>query len=135
MYSKILMFASALCVVVSCDAEVLQTGPGGFTVKSQALVRSDAQRTWRTLVNDIGKWWNPQHSYSGRSENLSIELRPGGCFCERLPNGGGVVHMTVVNLQPGKLLRLSGALGPLQSMGVAGSLSWSLTPVASGTKI
>jgi hypothetical protein len=38
-------------------------------------------------------------------------------------------------VQPGKLLRLSGGLGPLQSLGVTGSLSWSFAAVAGGTKI
>ena len=135
MYREILALASALCLVATCKAEVLKVSPGGFTVRSEAVVRGDAPHAWRALVNDIGKWWNPEHTYSGRAENLSIESRPGGCFCERLPNGGGVVHMTVVNLQPGKLLRLTGGLGPLQSLAVAGSLSWSFTPVAGGTKI
>jgi uncharacterized protein YndB with AHSA1/START domain len=135
MYREILGLAAALCLVATCKAEVLKVGPGGFTVRSEVVVRSDAQHAWHALVNDIGKWWNAQHSYSGNAENLSIDARPGGCFCERLPNGGGVVHMTVVNVQPGKLLRLTGGLGPLQALGVAGSLSWSFTPVAGGTKI
>jgi hypothetical protein len=40
-----------------------------------------------------------------------------------------------VNVQPGKLLRLTGGLGPLQSLAVAGSLTWSFTPIAHGTRI
>ena len=35
--------------------------------------------------------------------------------------------MTVVYADPGKRLRLSGGLGPLQDMGVAGSLTFNLT--------
>ncbi len=135
MYREISTLVVALCVVATCDAEVVSASSTGFTVRSEALVRADAQHAWRALVRDIGKWWNAEHSYSGQAENLSIDPRPGGCFCERLPDGGGVMHMTVVNLQPGKLLRLTGALGPLQSLGVAGSLSWSFVPIGDGTKI
>lgn len=135
MYRAISTLAGALCVIATCNAEVVKVRPEGFTVKNEVTVRADAQHAWRALVNDIGKWWNAQHSYSGQAENLSIEPRPGGCFCERLPAGAGVAHMTVVNLQPGKLLRLTGALGPLQSFGVAGTLSWSFVPVANGTRI
>ncbi len=29
-----------------------------------------------------------------------------GCFCERLPNQGGVRHMEVVYLDPGKVLAM-----------------------------
>jgi hypothetical protein len=51
----------------------------------------------------------------------------GGCFCEKLPNGGSVMHMTVVYAQPGQSLRLFGALGPLQMSGATGHLGWTLS--------
>ena len=43
--------------------------------------------------------------------------------------------MTVVNLQPFGLVRLTGALGPLQQSGVVGTLTWRLTSVGDGTKL
>jgi hypothetical protein len=43
--------------------------------------------------------------------------------------------MVVVNAQPGRLLRLAGALGPLQSLGIAGSLSLSLKEGSGGTTV
>ena len=43
------------------------------------------------------------------------------CFCEALPNQGGVRHMEVVRFAPGKALVLVGALGPLRSLAVTGS--------------
>ena len=45
--------------------------------------------------------------------NLSLDAAPGGCFCERLPNGGGVEHMRVTYVEPGKRIVLTGSLGPL----------------------
>jgi uncharacterized protein YndB with AHSA1/START domain len=45
-------------------------------------------------------------------------------MCEALPNDGSVQHGTVVNVVPGQMVRLSAALGPLQQMGVSGSLTW-----------
>ena len=47
------------------------------------------------LTDDVGRWWNPEHSYSGVAANFSIDARAGGCFCERLKDGS-VAHMTVV---------------------------------------
>src|SRR4029077_15459237 len=44
-----------------------------------------------------------------------------------LPNGGGVEHARVIYVAPREVLRLSGALGPLQTSGVAGTLTWKLT--------
>ena len=52
--------------------------------------------------------------------------QPGGCFCEKLPNGGAVEHGRVVNIVPGSLLRLSSALGPLQELAVAGAWTWQI---------
>lgn len=38
-------------------------------------------------------------------------------------------------LQPGKALRFRGALGPLQAMGVAGSMTVTLAPASGGTDL
>jgi hypothetical protein len=43
--------------------------------------------------------------------------------------------MRIVALIPGKLLRLRGSLGPLQSMGVDAALSFTLTSRNNGTDI
>lgn len=75
-------------------------------------------------------------SYLSRdAANLSIELRAGGCFCERLKDGGSVQHLQVVYASPGEGLRLRGALGPLQMEGVDGTLAWTLKPVEGGTNV
>jgi hypothetical protein len=58
-----------------------------------------------------------------------------GCFCEKLPNQGGVRHMEVVRFAPGKTLVLSGALGPLQSMAVAANLTIQIAPAGTGAKL
>ena len=49
-----------------------------------------------------------------------MSLSPGGCFCERLPNGGGIEHMRVAFVDPGKRLVLTGSLGPLLYQATAG---------------
>jgi uncharacterized protein YndB with AHSA1/START domain len=86
------------------------------------------------LVN-IPMWWDPAHTWSGAARNLSLDARAGGCFCEKLAGGGSVQHARVVFVQPGKLLRLDGALGPLQEMPVTGVLTFALEPDGPGTRI
>jgi hypothetical protein len=87
------------------------------------------------------RWWgiSPiggiRHTFSGDAGNLSIDARPGGCFCEALPNGGGVRHLEVVYVASGKTLRMSGGLGPLQAAGVAGSMTWSCEGAGDSTKV
>jgi hypothetical protein len=71
----------------------------------------------------VGAWWDSEHTYSGKSENLSIDLRPNGCFCERLDKQGSIVHMTVIYVEPGKIIRLTGGLGPLQQFAATGVMT------------
>jgi hypothetical protein len=81
------------------------------------------------------QWWNPEHTFSGNAANLALDARAGGCWCETLPDGGSVEHLRVVYVQPGKLLRLRGALGPFQGLAVDGVMTWSVKGVADGTDI
>ena len=97
----------------TAHADVLDSAGNGFTVKVTVNIQAAPEEVYRKLMG-VGEWWNPQHTFSGDAHNLSIEARAGGCFCEKLPNQGGVRHMEVVNVMPGKALVLSGALGPLQ---------------------
>jgi len=73
--------------------------------------------------------------YSHDAKNLSIDPRPGGCFCEKLPNGGGIEHLRVVYVAPPQIVRFLGALGPLQASGVAGSMTWKLTGGPGATRL
>lgn len=73
------------------------------------------------------------HTFSGDSHNLSKAM---GCFCEKLADGGSVRHLEVVYADPGKQLVFSGALGPLQSIAAAGSMTIQLDGAAgAGTKL
>lgn len=48
-----------------------------------------------------------------------VDARPGGCFCEKMPNGG-VRHMTVTHVMAPGTLVLNGGLGPLGTMATTG---------------
>ncbi len=122
-------------VVVTARAEVIETSDAGFLVKNEALIKGTPVEIYGALTGRIDRWWDSAHTFSGDSSNLSLDPRPGGCFCERLPNNGGVTHLTVVFAAPGKELRLTGALGPLQPDGLAGSMSWTLSEAGGSTKV
>ncbi len=112
-----------------------QITPNGFLVKFDVSVNAPAAKVYETLVGRIGSWWNPEHTYSHDAKNLSIDARPGGCFCEKLPNGGGIEHLRVVYVAPPQVVRFSGALGPLQASGIAGSMTWKLTGDGDHTRV
>jgi len=112
-----------------------QVTPNGFLVKLAANINAPAAKVYEALIGQIGSWWNPDHTYSHDATNLSIDPRPEGCFCEKLPNGGGIEHLRVVYIAPPQLVRFSGALGPLQASGVAGSMTWKLTDGPDNTRL
>ena len=116
-------------------ATVVDSAPGGFTVRQVVEVRGTAVDAYRTVVDRISAWWQSDHTFSGNASNLVLEARPGGCFCEALPGGGGVRHLTVVYADPGKLLRLSGGLGPLQGLAVSGTMTWKFTETGGRTTV
>lgn len=106
----------------------------GFTIENTAIVGAAPADVWSALV-EPSRYWSPDHSFSGDASNFSLDARAGGCFCEALPEGGSVEHLRVVMVQPGQVLGLSGALGPLQSEGLAGGLTWRLEAAETGTRI
>jgi len=114
---------------------VVDSSASGFTVRTTLAIRAAPEDVYRRLVRNVGDWWNSSHTFSGNAHNLSLEEKAMGCFCEELPGGGGVRHMEVVYFAPGKTLRLSGALGPLQSIAAAGSLTIQLSASEGGTKL
>ena len=123
-------------------AEVIASGETGFVVRETAEVPADPGQTWQTLIAPQ-KWWSKAHTFSGDSANLYLDAQGGGCFCEKLPlkdgapgvRGGSVAHMRVVYADPGKALRMVGALGPLQSEALTGTMTITLKPGGGGTRI
>jgi uncharacterized protein YndB with AHSA1/START domain len=116
-------------------AEVVDKSAGGFLVRNTATVSATPAAVYQAIVDHVSEWWEPAHTWSGSSKNLSITAKAGGCFCERLPPDGEVQHMTVIYAAPGKMLRMSGTLGPLQQSGATGAMTLELKPSATGTEI
>ena len=124
-----------LLVASPSAGDVIESLPSGFTVRVSVPIAASPDRTYRAVTDSIGAWWDKAHTFSGDAKNLSLTATPGGCFCEKLPGGGGVRHMTVVYADPGKLLRLSGGLGPLQDFAVVGTMTWKFTAAGDGTTV
>jgi uncharacterized protein YndB with AHSA1/START domain len=118
----------------SSRADVVDAGATGFTVKIMRHVDAPPPKVFATAVA-VGTWWAADHTYSGVAANLTIDPKPGGCWCEQLVSGGGVKHMEVVFVDPGKLLRFRGGLGPLQSMAATGALTWEFKAAGDGTDL
>jgi uncharacterized protein YndB with AHSA1/START domain len=85
-------------------------------------------------LGEIGKWWDPSHSYSQDAGNLSLKLEAGACFCERWKDGS-VEHGRVIAALRDQMLRIAGALGPLQSKTDNAILTFTLKADPKGTML
>lgn len=121
----------AVLTASQAPAEVLRSADEGFLIEHTETLALPPDVTWTRLV-DPASWWHPDHTWSADAANLSLEPAAGGCFCERLADGGSVEHLRVVNATPGRLLRMDGRLGPLQSLAVTGVLTFELVEQESG---
>ena len=131
----ILLYLGVIAVNSSASAEVLDASPHGFTTRHEVSIPASRLEVWDTLTRDVGKWWNGDHTVSGDAASLTIDPRPMGCFCETLGPDAGLVHMTVTFANPGVLLRLTGGLGPLGLMGVAGNMTIEMEEVDGVTTV
>ena len=129
----LLLSLCCLAFAAPAGADVVDSGPNGFAVRNAAQIAAHPSRVYNAAVDLLGRWWNPAHSFSKNAANLTLEARPGGCLCERLINGA-VMHLTVVYVVAQQEIRFTGALGPLQQTGAAGSMVWKLTESAGGTQ-
>jgi uncharacterized protein YndB with AHSA1/START domain len=116
-------------------AAVADSAANGFTIKLSFNIAAPPDEVYRKLVHNIGDWWSSDHTFSHDAHNLSIEEKPMGCFCEKLPGGGAVRHLEVVNFVPGRTLVMNGGLGPMQALATTGSLTIALAPDGQGTKL
>jgi len=141
MKTRIILVAAALAALSSpATAEVKATSDTGFNVVHIASVKATPDEIWKRLLAPKN-WWSNAHSWSGSSAGFYIDAQANGCFCElfqetgadgKLKTTGSVEHMRIIFAQPGKVLRMQGALGPLQSEAVIGTLTIAMEPTKDG---
>lgn len=131
--------ASAIGAIAAASAipaagEVRTANADSFEVEHRVDTALDPDRLY-ALIGQPSCWWSDAHSFSGRAANLSVALEPRGCWCERMPDGTMVTHLTVDTAEPGRRLLLQGLLGPLKTMAKAGRMSWTITPRDQGSTL
>lgn len=123
--------AIAALGVAPLQAEVTNTADNGFTVRHQTSISASVEDVWKAMIAP-SKYWNPDHSWTGKGENFYLVPQAGGCFCELIrstdednikSSNGSVQHMRVIYAHKNKMLRMSGGLGPLQGEAVVGTLT------------
>lgn len=126
--------AIVLLLASPATASVVHADNHAFEVSQSVEVKLSASDAVVAFTR-VSSWWMSDHTYSGNTANLSLDPRPGGCLCEKLPGGGGVEHLRVAYFEPGKILILTGAMGPLLHEAVNGVLIVHADPVERGSRV
>ena len=96
-------FAIAAAAIASpANAKLSESSSAGFTTSWTGEVAATPEQIWAQLVHPE-RWWNKSHSWSGNAANFSMTPRPGGCFCERLPDKGFVEHARIIHAAPDRI--------------------------------
>lgn len=130
---RIWLLGMAGVVATPAAAEVVSADAHGFEIRHTANLVVPQPAAF-AAIGQVQNWWSKDHTYSGNAANLSLEMRPGGCFCERF-DGGGIEHLRVTYVQPGQRITLTGALGPLLFQAVSGVMDIQVERIAGGSRI
>lgn len=128
---------AALLILLSTPllAELKMSGAHGFTVTHSIETTADPFVAYRTMTSHVNQWWSKDHTWSGNAANLYMEMKQGGCFCERLTGKGIAEHLRIIYYSAGEEVRFDGALGPLQTMPVDGRMIWNIQATEGGSRI
>ena len=131
---RIFGLIAALALAAPANAVVVGADSHGFELRHTLdLPVAPAQAI--AAFGQIGSWWSKDHTYSGDAARLTLQLRPGGCWCEQLDGGGGIEHMRVAYVQPGERVVMTGGLGPLLYEGTSGVMDVQAKKTPAGSQL
>ncbi|MBX9575929.1 MAG: hypothetical protein K2X07_09855 [Caulobacteraceae bacterium] len=124
----ILIAAALVLTAQPAAAEVVARSENGFTLRFVSQVAADADRIPASL-EALPHWWDGAHSYTGEAANLSLDLKPGGCWCEKMPDGTSFDHGRTTSVQPDRML-FHAPFGPLRGRATRSDLemTWRREP-------
>ena len=99
--SFVIAFVTAVALGRLAQAEVVESTHAGFHLQITANIAASPEEVYDCLVDDIGKWWESDHTFSGDAQNLYLEDQAKGWFGERACQLG---HPIVRGQEPGNVL-------------------------------
>ena len=94
------------------EAEVVARTADSFTLR-YAVGAEISPDDIPASLTALPKWWDSAHTYSGSAANLSLDLTPGGCWCEKLADGTDFDHGRTVSVAPDAFV-FAAPFGPLR---------------------
>ena len=129
-----LILVASILFATPAAAEVVSAEPHGFEVQHVVNLVIPQPKAFAAF-GQIGQWWSKDHTYSGDSARMTLQMRPGGCLCEMLEGGGGVEHLHVTYVKPGEQIVLTGSLGPLLYEATTGVMDVRIERIAGGSRV
>lgn len=105
-------------------AEVESVDANGFVVAISREAQLPPHQLWAQLQNPAA-WWSDAHTWSGDADNMRMDARVGGCWCERVGEGE-VEHGRIIRIDAGRAIIMAADLGPLSGAAVSARLRWSV---------
>lgn len=138
MFPRFLVAAALAALVLPAATPALaalgKVTPSGYVVTIEAPIKARPRAVF-TAMQQVGRWWSDEHTYSGNARHMTLASQAGGCFCERW-NHNSIEHARVLYVDADKFaLRLQGGLGPLQAMAVNGIMDFRLEPRGDDTSL
>ncbi len=115
------------------NAEIVQSAPDHFTLRHEGYSTLSPDQMWDRLI-DPASWWHPDHTYSGKSENLSFDPKAGGLWQENWDKGS-VTHGEVLIILDGQKIVMDAPFGPLSELAVQTVWTITLSAHETGTKV
>lgn len=112
--------AVAVVTASPAAAEIISRSENAFTLRFEGETRLGPDGV-ADAFSQVQQWWDPAHSYTGDAANLSLDLVPGGCWCEAMPDGSRFDHGRVEAVALGEV-RLHAPFGPLRTMATRAEL-------------
>jgi uncharacterized protein YndB with AHSA1/START domain len=131
---RLFVAAALLCALAPlrvARAEVVAAESSGFITRATVSIQAGPEQVYSRFA-EVGRWWNDAHTWSGKAANMSMELAPGGCWCEKLQNDGFIEHGRLIYLDRGKMLRFRAALGPMHEAAAVGTMTVTFEPEPGG---
>lgn len=111
--SRTLLAAAVMALFAGpVSAEVVARAADSFTLR-YAVGAEIAPGDIPGTLTDLPKWWDSAHTYSGSAANLSLDLTPGGCWCEKLADGTDFDHGRTVSVEADRMV-FHAPFGPMR---------------------
>lgn len=134
MFKSLLAAVAALTLATPAAAEVVERSTDHFALRYDVAIEG-SREDFIDALEHIGEWWDPAHTYSGDSHNLSLMLDVGTCFCEAMPDGSTFEHGAVYEYDPETGVLIDAALGPLRGRTTLANWGIGWTGANRGTEV